>query len=611
MELLIPCPVPRSRRGLSWVARPESGKMRVFAEGARMPEGDTVHKLARALAPDLCGRTLDGVAVRGRDLAGLAGRAVLAVESQGKHLFVALDHGMCLRSHLGLYGTWHRYRPGEPWLKPARQASLVLRTPERVFVCFNAREVELLRTDGFRARDRHNRLGPDLTREDPDPEGLRRRALELLPSETPVVDLLLDQRVASGIGNVYKSEVLFLTRRSPLLRMADSGNRRLVRSLRDCRPAPAGQPWGRAPQSPGTSRTDAAGSGSTGGRGSAVSSAAGPSCGSGSVAIPARPTGAPSARPGTPPHERPPASTGLGTLADPDRPLGLRLPAHQGGGDRASPGPGGRGSPDAGRADPGSARAPAPRRRGRLAQERWGRRSWAFFLAIALFGYVLPFSLISWGQAGIPSGLAGILMAVMPLGTLGLAHFLVPGERMTRYRAGGFLLGFAGVAVLVGPESLLGLLDGEGPWLHMLAVLAGAMCYAVSAILARLRPPGASLPSAAATVSIAAGLTLALVLGPADLDGPGPGWAPWAAVAGLGVFSTAAASVVYFKLVGRAGPAFVAQLNYLIPLWAVLVGMLFLGERPEPRHLLALALILGGIVTAHLERRRTRLGAPG
>ena len=157
----------------------------------------------------------------------------------------------------------------------------------------------------------------------------------------------------------------------------------------------------------------------------------------------------------------------------------------------------------------------------------WGLRSWAFYLAIALFGYVLPFSLISWGQVGIPSGLAGILMAVMPLGTLGLAHFLVPGERMTPYRAGGFLLGFAGVAVLMGPESLLGLLDGEGPWLHMLAVLAGAMCYAVSAILARLRPPGASLPSAAATVSIAAGLTLALVLGPADLDAaPAPAGPP-------------------------------------------------------------------------------------
>jgi drug/metabolite transporter (DMT)-like permease len=241
----------------------------------------------------------------------------------------------------------------------------------------------------------------------------------------------------------------------------------------------------------------------------------------------------------------------------------------------------------------------------------WGARSWAFFLAIAVFGYVLPFSLIAWGQRGIASGLAGILMAVMPLGTLGLAHFLVPGERMTRYRAGGFLLGFAGVSVLLGPESLLGLLDGQGPWLHMLAVLAGAMSYAVSAILSRLRPPDATLPSAAATVSIAAALTLALVLGSADPGVRSPvgahgGWSQWGAVAGLGVFSTACASVVYFKLVARAGPAFVAQLNYLIPPWAVLVGMLFLGERPQPRHLIGLALILGGILMAHLERRSAR-----
>lgn len=248
------------------------------------------------------------------------------------------------------------------------------------------------------------------------------------------------------------------------------------------------------------------------------------------------------------------------------------------------------------------------RRRGGRAP--WGLRLWLFLLAIGVFGFALPLTLISWGQEAIDSGLAGILMAVMPLGTLGLAHYLVPGERMTRYRAGGFLLGFAGVVVLMGPESLLGLLDGQGPWLRMLAVLVGALCYAVSAILARLRPPSASLASAAATLSIAAVLSLVPLLGAADAGGPVPtapgGWSAWAAVGALGVFSTALASVVYFKLVSRAGPGFVSQLNYLIPLWAVLVGTAFLDERPEPRHLLALALILGGILMAHLERRRSR-----
>ncbi len=186
-----------------------------------MPEGDTVHKLAQALAPDLCGCTLESATVRGRSLAVLAGRAVVAVESRGKHLFVVFDDGIALRSHLGLFGSWHRYRAGEPWLKPPHQASLVLRTAGRVFVCFNAREVELLTAQRLRAWDLQGRLGPDLTRENPDPGLLVRRAQALLPPETRLVDVLLDQRVACGIGNVYKSEVLFLTRRPPLLRMAD------------------------------------------------------------------------------------------------------------------------------------------------------------------------------------------------------------------------------------------------------------------------------------------------------------------------------------------------------------------------------------------------------
>jgi drug/metabolite transporter (DMT)-like permease len=247
---------------------------------------------------------------------------------------------------------------------------------------------------------------------------------------------------------------------------------------------------------------------------------------------------------------------------------------------------------------------------------RWSPRLWLFLVGVAVFGYVLPFLSISWGQQGISSGLAGILMAVMPLGTLGLAHFLVPGERLTPGRVVGFLLGFGGVAVLMGPESLAGALNGEGPWLHMLAVLGGAMCYAVSAILARLRPASGSLSSAAAAVSIAAAILVlpmpisgaASIADLGSASGVGAGSA-WAATIALGIFSTAGASVVYFELVKRAGPTFVAQLNYLIPLWAVIGGALLLGESPLPRHLVALLLILGGIMAPHLEARRKTVRA--
>ncbi|MFZ0789228.1 MAG: DMT family transporter [Chromatiaceae bacterium] len=254
-------------------------------------------------------------------------------------------------------------------------------------------------------------------------------------------------------------------------------------------------------------------------------------------------------------------------------------------------------------------RLPAARGRGEPA---WGARLWVFLVLIAILGNALPFSLIAWGQQRIDSGLAGILMAVMPLATLGLAHYFVPGERLTRYRVGGFLLGFGGVVVLMGPQALFGTASGESRLLPMLAVLGGAFCYAASAILARLRPASAPLPSAAVTTLIAAGLMVPGVLGPGDLRlPPAVPWAPLAAVLGLGIFSTAWASIIYFRLIKSAGPAFVSQLNYLIPLWAVLVGMAFLDERLQANQLYALALILGGILVIQMERRRSIPRNPG
>lgn len=229
-----------------------------------------------------------------------------------------------------------------------------------------------------------------------------------------------------------------------------------------------------------------------------------------------------------------------------------------------------------------------------------GARLWIFYLLIAIFGNVLPFFLIAWGQTAIDSGLAGILMAIMPLATLGLAHFLVPGERMTPPRLVGFLIGFVGVVVLMGPDALAGLGNGDGRLLHMLAVLGGALSYGVSAILARLRPASDAYFSAASTVTIA--LTLGLVvlgLGGGLSVQAVPSGAGLLAVILLGMVSTALATIIYFHLVRSAGPSFLAQLNYLIPLWAVLVGVIFLGEQPELNHLYGLALILGGILVTH------------
>lgn len=190
-----------------------------------MPEGDTVHCLAELLGSALVGSLLMRAQIRGQVSPDLGGQRIRGVRSKGKHLYLDLEGGLCLRSHLGLYGSWHRYRALEPWQKPKRQAALVLEVEGWVYVCFNAREVELMRSLGFESQDQQRRLGPDLTREALDVDLVRRRALALNTPDTPIVDLLLDQRVACGIGNVYKSEVLFLTGQPPLLELKELGLR--------------------------------------------------------------------------------------------------------------------------------------------------------------------------------------------------------------------------------------------------------------------------------------------------------------------------------------------------------------------------------------------------
>jgi drug/metabolite transporter (DMT)-like permease len=239
-------------------------------------------------------------------------------------------------------------------------------------------------------------------------------------------------------------------------------------------------------------------------------------------------------------------------------------------------------------------------------RRRWPRepRLWFYFVLIALFGSVIPFSLITWGQQFIDSGLAGILMAVMPLFTLLLAHVTLPDERLTALRVAGFALGLLGVAVLLGPDIDLQGLAGDphvtatlpAALAGTLAVLGGALCYAIAAILSRLRPPSDVVTTAAATATLAAMAGLALAHpDPSAMEIASIDAGPATAVLLLGLFSTGLASVAYFALIGRAGPAFVSQLNYLIPVWAVVLGALLFGERPAATDYVAMAIILGGV----------------
>jgi len=176
-----------------------------------VPEGDTIHKIAERLAPRLVGRTLERVTTQGL-VRALAGRAVLSVAAHGKHLVIELDDGTYLRTHLGMNGRFRAYARAEgdaalARLSPGR-ASLALATADGVYVWVGARTVEI----SPRRAPMHGAavasLGPDVLAEDFDPRAAAARAAQH-PARA-IGDALLDQRIAAGIGNVYKSEILFL-----------------------------------------------------------------------------------------------------------------------------------------------------------------------------------------------------------------------------------------------------------------------------------------------------------------------------------------------------------------------------------------------------------------
>jgi drug/metabolite transporter (DMT)-like permease len=222
-------------------------------------------------------------------------------------------------------------------------------------------------------------------------------------------------------------------------------------------------------------------------------------------------------------------------------------------------------------------------------------RHWLPFIALAIVGNSVPFYLISWGQQFIDSALAGILMAVMPLATLLLAHFFVAGERLTANRALGFSVGFAGIVVLMGPVALAGLGGSLVKATAQAAVLAGALCYAATSVMAR-RLVAADFLVASTGVLIVASVMmapLALVLDQRWVFAPSMGSA--AAIVWLGVGPTALATILYFRLIAAAGPIFMAIVNYLSPLVALLAGVLLLGEKPGVTALAGLSLILLGI----------------
>lgn len=222
-------------------------------------------------------------------------------------------------------------------------------------------------------------------------------------------------------------------------------------------------------------------------------------------------------------------------------------------------------------------------------------RIWVPYALIAVIGNAIPFYLITWGQQVVESALAGILMAVMPLATLLLAHFLVAGEHLTRQRAAGFAVGFLGIVLLMGPAALAGVGGEAMRVVSQLAVLGGALCYALQSVLTRLIIKGDVMVAAAATLIVASIIVVPVALWQDRPWTLAPAGSSVAAVLWLGIAPTALATILYFMLIRSAGPTFMSLVNYLSPGVALLLGLLVMGEHPPLAAYAGLALILAGI----------------
>jgi drug/metabolite transporter (DMT)-like permease len=229
---------------------------------------------------------------------------------------------------------------------------------------------------------------------------------------------------------------------------------------------------------------------------------------------------------------------------------------------------------------------------------------WLWFAALGFFGNTLPFVLIAIGQSEVPSGVAGILMGMTPLAIIAAAHFVLPGERLTGWKAAGFLVGFSGIVLLMGPSALDGMLSTS--FLMQLLIFGATLAYATNAILYQAGPE--TSPSVVAAASLICAAALAAPLALYDLlAGPPiqPSLASLGAVAALGLFPTALAAIVYMGIARKVGAAFIALVNYAVPVVAALIGAV-LGESLGLNAWAALAVILAGIFIARRGAQRVQ-----
>jgi len=224
-----------------------------------------------------------------------------------------------------------------------------------------------------------------------------------------------------------------------------------------------------------------------------------------------------------------------------------------------------------------------------------GPKLWPAFLVLAVLNNVIPFALYGFAQQHITSALAGILNATTPLWGVLVAHLFTHDERATPAKIVGVLLGFAGVVTMIGGDALGGL---GGDTLAQAACLGATLCYAFAAIWARRFAAVGVTPLSVATGQLTAAAVVmipiaAIVDRPWTLAAPSP--AVWGAIVGMVLVSTVFAYVLYFRLVERAGASNSLLVTFTIPVVAILLGVVLLGEALMAKHFIGMALIALGL----------------
>ncbi len=225
-----------------------------------------------------------------------------------------------------------------------------------------------------------------------------------------------------------------------------------------------------------------------------------------------------------------------------------------------------------------------------------GIKVWIAFFGMGVLNNMIPFTLIVWGQTHIASGLASILNATTPLFTVIAAHFLTRDEQLTRSKMIGVSIGFCGVVIMIGYDAVTGF--GENIYAQF-AVLGAAVSYALAGIYGRCFRRLGIKPLITATGQVAASSVLLIPLA-LIVDQPFlllmPGLEIWLAIAGLALLSTALAYILYFRILSTAGATNVLLVTLLIPVSAVLLGIAFLGEQVEIKHLVGMGFIGLGLL---------------